>query len=549
MPLLKPQPLHSSHRVYLERLEDIGPHDSDVPSSSKVVESRSDRAGDTAPILVSWDSPDDPANPKNWPLWRKNLVTAICCILGMNVTFTSSVPATTYGFVTSEFGVPLETAYLLISVCMAGYVFGPLLWGPGSELYGRRPVFIVTMGMSTLLHLGQSLACNMTTLLVTRFIGSVFGIAPLSNCGGVIADIWGPAQRGLAMSVFMHSVFLGATTLGPIMGGLVVENLGWRWVFWVMTIYAGSCTVIVAIALPETFAPILLREKASAQRLRGADPVRYQSAYAAHEKEDWSFMGIVHQVFRPFRMLAMEPILVLITAYLSLVYGILYALFEAMPVIFVAKRGLSVVNTGFIFAGAGIGCTIGAMVCGYIDRRQVDLITKWDGSPPPERRLYGAMAAGPCLVIGIFWLGWSGQYPMVPWYVPALSMIPIGASITLSFISFFSYVIDTYLMYSASALAGHTVIRSIFAIAFPLFTVQMFTKMGSNWAATLLGLIGLVLTPSPFLFFKYGARIRAKSRFAPCKDSTKTVNYKDMNDGSGIGFEQQREETLNNDIF
>lgn len=60
--------------------------------------------------------------------------------------------------------------------------------------------------------------------------------------------------------------------------------------------------------------------------------------------------------------------------------------------------------------------------------------------------------------------------------------------------------------------------RSAVAAGFPLFTVQMFTKLGVNWACTLLGLIGLLLAPSPFLFYKYGARIRAKSKFAPCVD-------------------------------
>jgi DHA1 family multidrug resistance protein-like MFS transporter len=81
-----------------------------------------------------------------------------------------------------------------------------------------------------------------------------------------------------------------------------------------------------------------------------------------------------------------------------------------------------------------------------------------------------------------------------------------------------SYLVDTYLMYAASALAGHTIIRSATGAAFPLFTTQMFVDLGVNWAATLLGGIALVLAPMPFLFYKYGARIRTKSCFAPCLD-------------------------------
>lgn len=81
-----------------------------------------------------------------------------------------------------------------------------------------------------------------------------------------------------------------------------------------------------------------------------------------------------------------------------------------------------------------------------------------------------------------------------------------------------SYIVDTYLMYAASALSANTIIRSAVAAAFPLFTVQMIHGMGINWGLSLVGFISLVCTPMPFLFFKYGPRIRQGSKFAPCID-------------------------------
>ena len=71
-------------------------------------------------------------------------------------------------------------------------------------------------------------------------------------------------------------------------------------------------------------------------------------------------------------------------------------------------------------------------------------------------------------------------------------------------------------MYSASALAANTVVRSAVAAAFPLFTTQMFLNLGVNWACTLIGLLMLLFVPAPFLFYKYGHIIREKSKFAPC---------------------------------
>jgi len=62
--------------------------------------------------------------------------------------------------------------------------FQPLFWGPGSELVGRKPVFVVAMTAYTLFILGQALAPNIETLLVTRFFSGFFAVAPLTNSGG-----------------------------------------------------------------------------------------------------------------------------------------------------------------------------------------------------------------------------------------------------------------------------------------------------------------------------------------------------------------------------
>lgn len=130
-----------------------------------------------------------------------------------------------------------------------------------------------------------------------------------------------------------------------------------------------------------------------------------------------------------------EIILLLITVYISVIYGIVYALFQAFPIIFAHKRGLTASQTGLTFISIGLGSTLGAVMNAYFSRHYPALIQKWRGFPPPEERLYGAMVAGPLFVIGALWLGWAGQYPSIPWYVPALAGIPLGAGVSLIFIS------------------------------------------------------------------------------------------------------------------
>ncbi|KAF8205974.1 multidrug transporter [Mycena galopus ATCC 62051] len=469
------------------------------------------------PEEINWDGPDDQANPQNWTDAKKWRITFIIIVMTVNVTFASSAPSSATRFVAADFGISEEVADLITSMFLLGYVLGPIFWGPGSELVGRRPIFVFAMSMYTILHLGQALAKNIQTMLICRFLAGFFAISPLVNSGGLIADIWDAERRGIAMSMFTAAVFLGPVA-GPIVSGFILESsLTWRWVFWVMMMFAGTCTTIMTFTLPETYAPVLLSKKAKA--LRKADPIGNKNLFAAHEKQDWSIDAVLTRtLFRPFKMLAGEPILVLMTLYTSLIYGVLYGLFQAIPIIFAVKRDFTISHTGLIFIGVGIGTTFGAALNVYLERDYPALIKTWRGFPPPEEHLRGAMVGGCAFIVGIFWLGWSGQYPSVPWYVPALSTIVVGMSVCMIFISCFSYMVETYLMYSASAFAANTFLRSLVAAAFPLFTVQFFTNLGVHWAATLLGGVGLLLLPSPFLFYKYGARIRSNSKFAPCLD-------------------------------
>ena len=150
-----------------------------------------------------------------------------------------------------------------------------------------------------------------------------------------------------------------------------------------------------------------------------------------------SFKVLLERILlRPLTMLVVEPILLLVTIYLSIVYGVLYALFEAYPIIFAVRRGIGLDHTGLMFISVGIGAVVGATVNMHFNRMWPKLMEEWRGYPPPEERLFGAMLAGPLLVIGAFWLGWTGEYTGIGWYVPALSGIPIGAGVALVFISF-----------------------------------------------------------------------------------------------------------------
>jgi hypothetical protein len=104
-------------------------------------------------------------------------------------------------------------------------------------------------------------------------------------------------------------------------------------------------------------------------------------------------------------------------------------------------------------------------------------------------------------------------YPSVHWIVPEIAVALFGFGIILVFSGVFTFLVEAFPLYAASALSANSFARSSFAGAFPLFGIQMYKRLGFHWATTLLACLTLVMAPFPYIFFVYGSRLRQKSRF------------------------------------
>ncbi|EGO05152.1 hypothetical protein SERLA73DRAFT_100773 [Serpula lacrymans var. lacrymans S7.3] len=464
------------------------------------------------PFLVRFD-PDDPANPKTWSRLKKWYLTLAGGLLVLNATFSSSAPSSIIPELQAQFGFSEEVGTLTLSLFVAGYCVGPLLWGPLSEQYGRRPVFIGTFFVYMCFQIGCALSNNTASILIFRFLGGTFAAAPLANSGALISDIWNANERGTALAIFTLAPFAGPG-IGPTVAGyVVVGGLSWRWLFWILAIFAGVCWLQIVFTIPETYEPILLVKKAQQLRKSTGDD-RY---YASREIEVVSFATRVENILaRPFKILVQEPMLIAITIYMSFVYGCLYLLFEAYPIVFTIAHNLNAGVSGLVFLPLPVGGAIAvAMYILFINPRYARKAQECAPNPvPPEFRLEIAMIAAPFFTIAFFWFAWT-SYPSINMWVPMMSGLLLGWSICLIFLALFNYIIDAYLFVAASALASNTVIRSLFGAGFPLFATQMYDKLGPQWASSLLGFIALLMTPIPFVLTKYGPALRVKSKYAP----------------------------------
>jgi DHA1 family multidrug resistance protein-like MFS transporter len=296
-------------------------------------------------------------------------------------------------------------------------------------------------------------------------------------------------------------------------GGFITQSyLGWRWTAWITLIASAFFGLIALFVIPETYSPVLLQKRAA--RLR-----RETRNWALHSALDEnrptaSEIGRKY-LLRPMMMLIFEPILLLITLYLSLIYGILYLFFEAYPVSFMEVRGWTNLGiAGLPFIGILVGVIFGILLIIWQTKTRFARKLQKHGKVVPEERLVPMMMASILLPAGLFWFGWTSD-PNIHWAPQVIAGVPIGAGILVIFMQGLNYIIDVYMMFANSAIAANTLIRSLIGGAFPLFAVQMYHRLGVAWASSLLGFLSVAMIPIPVLFFFYGAKIRAMSKYTP----------------------------------
>jgi multidrug resistance protein len=467
------------------------------------------------PYLVGFDR-GDPANPKNWSKSRKWYLTMTGGLLILNATFASSAPSAIIPQLQEQFGFGREVGTLLLSLFVVGYCVGPLFWGPLSEQYGRRPIFLVSFLVYTFFQIGCALSPNTGSILAFRFLAGTFAAAPLSNSAGVIADIWEPKTRGTATAVFTLAPFAGPALAPAASGFMAVAGLSWRWLFWVMSIFAAVCWLQILFTLPETYAPVLLVEKAKRLREETGNP----SYYAPFEKQPMMSLGkrVEVTLAKPFTIMFHEPMLIAIVTYMSFVYGCLYISFEAYPIIFTRGHHFNAGISGLMFLPLLGGVFFGVAVYLLVFKPRYDraILEYAPRQVPPEKRLEVAIFAGPSFAIAFFWLAWTSN-PKISFWAPMMSGFLLGWSILWIMLGLMNYIIDSYLFVAASVLAAVTVCRSLAGAAFPLFATQMYEALGTEWASSLLGFVALGLMPIPFFLMKFGPRLRLNSKYAPSK--------------------------------
>ncbi|KAF2260915.1 MFS general substrate transporter [Lojkania enalia] len=478
----------------------------DIPrQASDIEKAESGRERDIS--VNDWNGPDDPDNPHNWPMWLRVYHATTPGLYGFAVTFGTSVYTPALADLMHDFHISREAALIGLTVYVVGLAAGPVLTAPLSESHGRKIVYIIFGPIFMLFTLGAGFSQSFGSLIVCRFFAGLTGSPALAVGAGTNADLFPPQQRAVVTSMFLMAPFLGPA-LGPIVGGYAAQYKGWQWTQWCM-LFITLAIYLISLPTQETYKPVILARRA--QKL-GIQPPNV--AHNASLKTT-----LIQNLVRPVHMLFTEPVVFLLSLYTSFAFAILFLLFAAFPLIFQSAPYLfSVSQTGLAFLSIGLGVVLAAVTGILIDRGIYQkhfrkAVAAGCHHAAPEHRLYNMMVGGVGVTVGLFWFGWTADRG-VHWVVPVLAGVPFAWGNLCLFTSAALYCVDVYgPMNGASAIAANGIFRYVLGAVFPLFTVQMYSAMGTGWATSLLGFLSAAMLPIPFVFFKWGPVIRKRSRY------------------------------------
>ncbi|OAL57136.1 MFS general substrate transporter [Pyrenochaeta sp. DS3sAY3a] len=464
------------------------------------------------PNLVTWDSDDDPANPKNWSTKRKWAATFIVSSFTLVSPISSSMIAPALTSISNEFHITKEVeAQLTLSIFVLAYAIGPLFLGPLSEIYGR----VIVLQLSNLFYLAWNLGCGFAQssgqLMAFRFLSGLGGSAPLAIGGGLLSDCFYPEQRGKAISIYSLAPLLGPA-IGPIAGGFISENTTWRWCFWATTIFTAVVQCFGFFFLQETYAPKLLEWKRNKLRKETGN----MELHTEFDNPDRTLLRtIAIAMKRPFKLLFTQPIVQVLACYMAYLYGLMYLMLSTFPMLWSQRYGMSVGIGSLNFISMGLGFFVGTQITAPLnDVLYRRLKKRNNGVGKPEFRVPIMVPASLFVPIGLFMYGWSAQ-AHTHWIVPNIGACIFCAGVIVGFQCIQTYLVDSYTRYAASAIAAATVLRSLAGFGFPLFAPALYSALDFGWGNSLLGFVAIVIgVPAPFILWKYGETLRGKSKFA-----------------------------------
>ncbi|CRL18343.1 Sucrose/H+ symporter, plant [Penicillium camemberti] len=440
-----------------------------------------------------------PADPYNWPEWKKMINLILVAFHACMGTFTAAGIIPAYLDISTELGVGMQDASYLTSLQIAILGGAPLFWKPLSNRYGRRPIFLLSLICSLVCNIGCAKSTTYASLAACRALVAFF-ISPASAIGSaVVMETTFKKDRARYMGVWTLMITLGVP-VGPFIFGFVTYRVGYHWIYWILAMINGGQFILYLFFGPETrYLGSGIDNKESARKieymsLRRIDPTPFS----------W------FEFIRPLTMARHPSILIPACAYaMVFLFGNILATVE-IPQLLQEKFELNAEQLGMQFLGAIIGSVIGEQMGGvlsdfWMSRRSRRINRKAE----PEFRLWLSYFGFALTIIGmIVFLVCTQESPSGRWNVTPIIGTAIGAvGNQLVTTVMITYAIDCFPQEAGNIGVFITFVRQIWGFLGPFWFAPMFETVGVAPSAGIGSALVVVVSVIPTIFLHWQGKI------------------------------------------
>ncbi|KAJ5273060.1 hypothetical protein N7478_008185 [Penicillium angulare] len=407
--------------------------------------------------------------------------------------------------------------------------------GDFADKAGRRPAYVVCFTLYTAANIGLALQDSYAALFVLRCLQSAGSSTTIALSSGVVSDVATVAERGSYMGFVTAGSLLGPS-VGPVIGGLLAQYLGWRAIFWFLVIFSGAFMVPFLVFFPETARGVVGDGSILPQKWN-MSLISYLKSRKAGEEEEGSSTTLKKQKLgfpNPFQTLAI--VFQKDTSIILLCNAILFAGFydvsATIPSIYNELYGLDDLQIGLCYIPFGLGATIASILNGkFLDFNYRRLAKRLD-FPLVKNRFVDLQKfpiekarleiAFPLLTIGslsIIAFGWCLDYG-VHLAAPTTILFIMGLSLTGSFNTVSTLLVDLYPTQAAKATAANNFGRCLLGAGATAVIDLMLSAMGRGWCFTFVALVMLCTAPLLLVVISKGPQWREERRL---KESTRAL--------------------------
>ncbi|KAL2866079.1 MFS transporter [Aspergillus lucknowensis] len=410
----------------------------------------------------------------------------------------------------------------LINLTLTSYMIfqgiSPMFVGDFADKAGRRPAYLVCFLIYIAANIGLALQDSFAALFVLRCMQSAGSSTTIALSSGVVADIAIAAERGSYMGFVVAGSLMGPA-LGPVIGGLLSQYLGWRSIFWFLTIFGCAFLVPFALFFPETARAIVGDGSIPPPRWN-LPLIQWIDSWKAPPQETIRRpkLGFPNPI-KTLSIIFQKDVSILLVANAILFAGF-YDVSASIPSIYNDLYNLNDLEIGLCYIPFGLGATVASIVTGKFLDRNYRRLARLSNIPPEEtraRNLQGfpiekarlqialpLLVLGSCTVIAFGWVLHFGVHLAAPTTI----LFVMGLTLTGSFNTVSTLLIDFYPMYAASATASNNFVRCLLGAGATALVDPMLEAMGRGWCYTFVALVMMATAPLLWVVMQYGPRWR-----------------------------------------